>query len=805
VRFTIERLRTLVLVAGILLLAALAAFLVVGKVKHSFNAHDLPKKLGVDIQQEANGFTRAEFRAGKAVFRITASKVEQLKDGHFRLHGVKIELYGAQGQGIDRIEGNEFEYDQHAGIARAAGPVEITLTRPADTPAVISGGAREKMLKDMPATGPLAAAVADSKGGAMHVKTSGLEFNQKTGVARTAEHVEFAVAQSSGTAIGAEYDSQKGELVLDRSVAMQTHRGNDVVALAAQHAAFNRDDHLCRLTQAAVTYQSGEARATDAVVQFHEDGTADRLDATHGFALTTSSGGRIAAPTATLVFGAQNQPQRGHLQGGVTMDEQAQGRTTHGAAPTADLNFGRGGTLHSARLSGGVQMISDDATGATRTHRAWNSPAADLAFRSSQNGQLALDTMHGIGGVVVTSQTVRNGVTTPARFSADDVTGVFGAASALTAMTGIGHAALEQTTQQGAHQVTSGDRIEARFTAAAKQDAHRRTAASQIDSATVTGHVVLLQQPKPGAAAQAALRATAARAVYEGAGAWLHLTGSPRVDNGGLQLAADRIDVSQESGDAFAHGNVKASWLGDSARPGARLLGGQGPAHVIAAEAQLQQATGEATFMGQARLWQQANSIAAPVITLDRTRRTLTAHASSPTAPVRVVMQTASFTGPGGTKSANSAPAVVRIHGGDLKYSDAERKAVMRGGAAGAVVAETTGAVTRSDEVDLTLLPPGNHAGRDGGSAQVDRMTARGHVSIESQGRRGAGDKLVYSGEEGTYTLTGSPAAPPRLTDPARGTVTGEALIFNSRDDSVIVEGGGRETTTDTMVPKQKR
>ena len=52
-------------------------------------------------------------------------------------------------------------------------------------------------------------------------------------------------------------------------------------------------------------------------------------------------------------------------------------------------------------------------------------------------------------------------------------------------------------------------------------------------------------------------------------------------------------------------------------------LGGQGPAHAIAQEAQLHRATDEATFRGHARLWQQANSIAGPVIVLDRPKKTL--------------------------------------------------------------------------------------------------------------------------------------------------------------------------------------
>jgi len=81
-------------------------------------------------------------------------------------------------------------------------------------------------------------------------------------------------------------------------------------------------------------------------------------------------------------------------------------------------------------------------------------------------------------------------------------------------------------------------------------------------------------------------------------------------------------------------------------------------------------------------------------------------------------------------------------------------------------------------------------------------MTAKGQVTVTSGGRRGTGEQLVYAGDNGEYVLTGTVAAPPRMIDPARGTVTGEALIFNSRDDSVTVEGGTQRTTTETTAPK---
>ncbi len=150
-------------------------------------------------------------------------------------------------------------------------------------------------------------------------------------------------------------------------------------------------------------------------------------------------------------------------------------------------------------------------------------------------------------------------------------------------------------------------------------------------------------------------------------------------------------------------------------------------------------------------------------------------------------------------------PSVIRVRGGDLWYSDAERKAVMHGGVLGAVVAETGTATSTSNQVELRLTPAGNRESGNGGQAQVDRMTATGRVTLTSQGRRGTGEQLVYSGATGDYALTGTSSTPPKMTDPERGSVSGEALIFHSRDDSVSIEGGGRETTTETTAPRAQR
>ena len=836
------------LAAGILLVCALVAFLAVGKWKNPLNLKELPKRLGVDIQQEANGYTLSHAFGAHSQYKIHASKVFQLKDNRAILHDVRIELYDTEGGRVDRIDGKEFEYDQQLGKATAAGPVEITLMRPGVAPAIAPKATASKALNGMEKDKPLSAAMETASTGEIHVETSGLTFDTKSGKAETSEPVDFSMAQAAGSSIGATYDSQLGQLVLDRAVQLNTQRDGDSVQIHAQHAEFDRTSYLCRLHVATAEYRGGREAAGDAKILFREDGTAVRLDATNGFTLNTASGGNIAAPTGTLEFNEHNQPRYGHLEGGVTMDSAStsegqtglQTRKVHGTSPTAELEFTPQGQLRKAHLERGVEMHSEDVSeqagnskgGPLRVNRTWRSPLADVEFRDAGHGQVEPARIFGAQGVVVTSESQHSSAAVvPSKLAADSVTADFGPGSALTSITGIGHASIAQTSTSGTLQTASGDRLDVEF--ATGPAPGRRSAAkveaggskskeigdgAQIQSAVLDGHVVLIEEPqgKPGADAAAPMHAAAGHAVYEGTGEWLHLTQNPRVDDGGLQLTADKIDVSQDSGDAFAHGNVKATWndiakdaagVNAAGRQGNAALGGKGPAHIISTDAQLHQANVLATFRGHARLWQQANSVAGPVIVLDRQRQTLFAQSSDPSEPVRAVLVSVESSGQPGEPDENSptksdTPSVIRVRGGELKYSEAEHKAVMGGGAIGPVTAETAAASSVSDSVDLRLLPPGNHAGKDGAAAQVDTLTARGHVTVTSDGRRGTGEQLVYTGETGEYVLTGTTAIPPRMTDPARGTVSGEALIFHSRDDSVSVEGGGRETTTETTAPR---
>lgn len=799
-RLSIERLRTLVLAAGVLLIAALGVFLAVGKWRNPLSRRDLPKRLGVDIQQEASGFTYTQARGGHTLFRIQASKVVQLKQGYAMLHEVRIEIFGANGTRMDSIQGNEFEYNQQEGTAKANGPVEITLTRPS--------------------------ALSDSKSGPsapteqMHVKTSGLVFDQNSGLASTKEQVEFDLVHGSGSAKGATFDSEQGLLVLDRAVRMVLRRGADTADLQAAHAEFERAAQTCRLAQSVARYRGSQVESAVATIHFRDDGSAAELDVEKGLSLTSATGSRITAPTGTLLLDEENHPRSGRLSGGVALNAASNNRKLHAEASTAVLDFSPAGVVQRVHLEDAVRMVSDSQEAPSKasvgSHGTWTSPVADLTFRETGPGQVELASLHGSGGVIVTNQSQRGtGPITPFRMQADAMTGTFGPGSALTSMTGEGHARMEQTTVAGVQQSTSGDRIVANF-APKRRGKPRIPQPAEglvIDSAKVEGNVVVVEVPaaQPGRQKPTAMRATGSKAIYLGASSKLQLTGHPRVEDGGMQLTAQAIELTQLTGDAAARGNVKVTWQNDGERSAdgrtratgdAITLGGQAPTHAVADEARLHEASGEIELRGSARLWQSTSSISAPVIVLDRSRQTLQANATGVSAPVRVVLVSAA--GPPSNNSAHSEGlSVIRMRGGDLKYSAAERKAVVRGGILGSVVVETADTESSSSEVEVYLLPPGNHSGKNGAPAQVDRLVARGHVILTAQGRTGSGEMLEYRNDTGEYVLTGTSAQPPRLSDPVRGSVSGEVLIFNSGDDSVKVESARGRTMTETAAPSK--
>jgi lipopolysaccharide export system protein LptA len=254
-------------------------------------------------------------------------------------------------------------------------------------------------------------------------------------------------------------------------------------------------------------------------------------------------------------------------------------------------------------------------------------------------------------------------------------------------------------------------------------------------------------------------------------------------------------------------GSVKATYRQTNGKQN-MVLTGSGPVHVVADHAHLDHATDLTTFYGKrgeaARLWQASDSIAAPVLELSRPHATLSAHGPGGEAAAVNAVFTGSPNNSQGTPGAKTAPprtpSVVRLQSRTLLYAESDHKAVF----SGEVVAQTSSGLLHANFMDVYFGPaPGAQpAGKASTSNQISKIVARGAVELQQPGRKGTGEELTYTAADGKFLLTGSSAAPPRLTDQARGTVTGNALIFNDRDDSVVVSGGASKVVTQTRVAK---
>jgi lipopolysaccharide export system protein LptA len=845
-RITVARLRQGIVVLACLLFVVLAGFFVYARYRFRHFEKDLPGKLGINIQQTADGFTYSQSSQGHTLYTIHASKLFQYKTGgHATLHDVEITLYGAAGSNrTDKIYGSDFDYDKAAGVVSAKGEVQIDLS------GLGTGNGNAHAAGGAPAKAPVNQDDGGSPQSTIHIKTSGLTFNQKTGDAVTGEHTEFALPKAAGSSTGASYNSKTGLLVLDKDVVLTTSNNGNLATVHATHATLLRDSKQAFLLNPSTEYESEKSSSDQAIVYFRQDGSASRVEAQGHVRVTTDSGAVLTAGNSQTQLDEKSQPIQTDAGGGVNFVSNGDNDSMHGTAVSCTLNFGANSMVKHAQCRDAVSFVeqifklANDPKGTAS--RQMQASKLDVDFAPGPDGkksvaQKALAT----GNAEVNLHTIRSkGGQELTNIRGDQLlTTLDESGTAIRQLDGSGSTKIVSLAQDGSTSTSTGDRLHMTFTqqpkpakesgsgaaSVAKADAVKAPAkaekpgrkagdpeTSQIDTAIQDGHVVMTQTPakKPDAKTNPmTLTAWADHAEYHSSDQILHLTGSPRMKDGeALQMSAQQIDYHRDSGDATAQGTVKATYK-QQATPGntqsssaaAPDLGGTGPVFITADRGELRRATNESFFYGSpstpARMWQSDHSIAAPVLQITQNPQTLKAYGPEGTTAAVV---SANLTSSLGAKHQQS---VVRIHSRTLDYSDADR----RGNFRGAVVAEDPDGVIHAEEAQVFLTPKsgaGQKTAEEAAgpaqqdSSQIDHIVAIGNVVMTQPGRKATGEKLVYTADDGKYVLTGTPGNLPHVYDQVKGTTTGARLIFNSQDDSVVVSGGQSRAVTETRTPK---
>src|ERR1700674_796320 len=809
-----SRLRRWFALGAILMVATVAGMYFYARWRVHKVVHDIPAKIGLDIQQTAEGFSVSKSVEGRTLFTVSASKAVQYKGGgRAELHNVKIVIYGKDASRFDRITGDDFEYDPASGNVSAKGTVLIDLE------------ANPEGMRHSDQTAP------ERTRDPIHLETSGLVFNRNTGNASATGKIVFQTPQASGSAVGVEYVAKTGTMILLASVALDVSRPQ-ALRLNADHGVISKQPRQVALTAVRLTRERQELQSDQATFFLRGDNTVDRILAEGN--VRSEFHGRAGAHERSdraelFLTGTRNQLTTAILSGNVQLasgdaasrvstGEQNQGSQNQGlrdrGAQVAEASAGRV-TLHFAgqqilqtvhaedgvRLaqkksqSGAVAMSSANSSAMASSPTKGDAqdvemtaPVMDFIVKGGR--QLERAETSGPPQIVITQPgSNQKTVVTAAKFTAK-----FTEKNRLATLHGEPDA-----------RIVSSKIVDGKIGDSKIGDS-KIGAPGQPDRLSTSQMLDVIFRPEGGVASikqaggvtyvDGTLKAWAQRGEYTAADQLLVLSESPRVVDNGMTTTARTIRMNRTTGDAIAEGNVKSTYSDLKAQPDGGMLASSDPIHVTSHTMTAHRLPAVAVYSGDARLWQNANVVEAPTLQFDRDHRSLIAQAGAQGSIAQAVSTVLVQV----DKSGKANP--VTITSARLNYADAERKIFLDGG----VTAKGSDATLTARQMTVFLRSRSeSQAGAGPGTpAQVERIVAEGKVVITQPTRHATGDRLVYTAAEDKFVLTGgSSGGTPSIFDAERGKITGDSLTFYRHDDRVLVEGKETSpTVTRTQVAR---
>ncbi|HEX3106266.1 MAG TPA: LPS export ABC transporter periplasmic protein LptC [Terriglobales bacterium] len=715
----------------------------------------VPDKLGIQVQQSAQDFTISKSDQGRTLFKLQANKAVQFKGGgQAELHDVTITIYGRDSSRFDQVYGKTFEYDQRSGDVTSKGEVSIDLQ------ANLQG-----------ASNPDQAAPKELKN-PIHVKTTNLVFNQKTGDAWTDSLVEFHVPETSGSAVGARYSAKDNLLTLQSKVNMTVGEAAPLKILA-QHAVLGKTPREIVLQHPQTESRQGKGRADEATLFLREDNSLDHAIAvgnvivdsvaSHSSNKQRSSMNPNSAPDTSHVtaqklevaMAARNQVKNAVFSGDVHLKTEGT-EPVESTAGRAALIFRGHDVLTSIHADQQVKVMQHQGSGAKAQDVAVTAPTIDMSI--ADGNRLTRAETTGPPDITLLPPDQKSGAQT--HITADKFVARFDSMGQISHIHGEAHARVV-TTEPPQNNISQPERV----STSDSIDGYFRPGTG-IEALLQTGHFTYQAGTQ---------QAFADRARYTPADQVLVLTGTPRILDSGMATTAHSVKLNRATGDGFAEGSVKTTYSDLKAQPDGALLASSDPIHVTAESMTAHNSPSIATYKGNARLWQDANMVEAPTIQFQKDQRMIVADSSSQQKVSTALIST--------DKSGKSTP--IHITSNHLVYRDSERKANYQG----EVLARGPDLTLTSSQMEVFFAPASQSAktAAPGDTpAKLEKIIASGAVVVNQPTRHATGDKLTYTSEDDRFILTGGP---PSIFDAERGKITGVSLTLFRRDDRVIVDG----------------
>jgi lipopolysaccharide export system protein LptA len=822
-RVSVERLRWFLLAGALLLVGAVVVLLSYGRYRAVKAWKQIVARSGATITHEADEVTWSQAVRGKTIFTLHGAHVIPHGEGKYTLKDGMLLLYGADGQTVDRISGAQFEYDEKLGVAHAEGEVDMDI----EPPKALSPGPKAK--------GP-----EGQSAQVIHVRTSGLTYVKKLGVAATDQEVEIAYGGMHGWAKGAEFDTGQSvvHLLADVRAEAELHgsnktQGGTPVTLNAAKADLDRDADVIDLTAPRVESRGRVATAATAVLHLRKDGSLETVEARG--AVTLKQGTRtITAPTLNAAMNENSQMEHAELNGGVALVDTSAARPMKGSAKMVKIACDGVGNPTSVVADGGAMLsVEQPRPEGGPLNRQMGADRMTLTLVKAAHGGagsgMRVSAVHAEGNAWATGDAIvrgGNGKTAGAKTAGGvksagvKTTRVAGDDLRLALvrdaagkdkpqnLSGTGHTRIEQRLPDGTVQTSGGETLRATFEPA------KSGAGVEIASAEQAGHVEI--HSAPGKAGEQPSEGVAESAALDGASDVLTLSGHPRFTRGDTSVSAETIRLMQTTGDAVAEGNVAATLVNTNAKPETHapadefppqrtsspgtpvFAGGRSASvtHVMAQQATLRKTAQTVEFTGTdaapARMWQGASQVEAANLLLDRAHDSMEAWPAAANGAVRAVFASAGGTGAdkpeGNERLAHAAEKkkdgvlklkgdkVMRVTSARLDYSGVSHEAVFAGG----VLAQGEGGQVRAQRGVAFLSARQGSEGqgaREPEGQRAGRSRDNGAVAVKTQP-----DPVASSLEK--IVMSGAV----KVQQPGR-VGTGEQLLYTASTGEFVLTG----------------
>jgi lipopolysaccharide export system protein LptA len=741
---------------------------------------------------------------GQIRFNITAGTDKSYQDGTHELEQVRLEAYGTTGDRHDVVTSDQAKVSDPADLSKLDAEFisnvvvhtseGLTLKtsylhydqakNTADTKELVefegrnyAGHAtgllveatdeRAHLLKDVdvtikPQDGPTQAAKADQASNGARQETPEERAARKARK-RARKEARRRNAEDQAQTLAQAQPASKAPSKPGGKPAVQQHEETKPTRVRSDSAVLEKKEHRITLDGGAnVTKGTDELRADRMVCYTDATNHLERVEARGNSYLTQAEKAELKSPDMDFFFNESHQLARAVARGGAHSRSLGPEPVREASADNIEATF----------VDGPRGSVADTLKAAPGAVIKMHAPAAANNKSNPAERELTADevTMQFFpdGRNIKLADAINNAVMTVTPINA-----VRGADKKTIRAPRMNAVFFDEGNRVKTFTATDGVRVEfeallansrpLRVTTSKSARADFLEDSQDIDHVSQDGNFTYTEDDR---------HALADRAIYDGQKEILNLRGKrPMAWDAKGRTQADEIDYDQERDETHARGDVRTTYYSrESTNDSTPFKNTKSPIFITAERADARNEDGVAVYTINARGWQDDNFVKADRIELYQDDKRMVATGNVESALYQVKRETS----PGKREVVPGFATADR-----MTYSDADRKVHYDGSVKARQGTDRIDALA----MDVYLKQDVN---------EVDHMNAEGNVVLTQPGRRGVGDKLAYTSDDGRAVLTGKAA---RVDDVEKGSTMGSQLTFYSHDDRVSVEnqqGAGR-------------